>query len=493
MERISGVLLHISSLPGPGGIGGLGKEARQFADFLHQSGMHVWQVLPMGPTGYGESPYQSPSTFAGSPLLISLETLRSEGLVDYTDAELSVPEDPGHVDFPTVRREHEAILRRCYESSYASLLPQIDAFRQRSPWVDDYALFAALKAHFHDVIWTQWPDRDIRLRRRAAVEAYRGKLREEVQFHVFCQFLFERQWMALKSYCNHLDIQLFGDMPIYVAEDSADTWVYPRVFQLDRNRIPRRIAGVPPDYFSEDGQKWGNPLYNWTYLRLTGYRWWIARMEHMLRLYDMVRVDHFIGFANYYSIPYGAPNARVGKWVRSPGFSFFRTLKRRLPGARIIAEDLGSVNDRVRRLIDYTGYPGMYVLVFGFGGKPEENHHFPSHWTENAIGYTGTHDNDTVLGYLRRADASELALARRTLGFDRVEDGPEAFVRSVLSSPCRLAVLPMQDVLGLDNGARMNLPGTVGGNWTYRMLETDLTDSLAGHLRQLNLECGRNG
>lgn len=491
MSRKSGILLHISSLPGPGGIGTLGKEAYAFADFLHDAGMQIWQVLPMGPTGYGESPYQSSSMYAGNPLFISLLTLRDEGLVHFTDDEIRIDSDPSRVHFTEARQIHDLILRRAFHESASTLSSEMDQFCATEPWVSDFALFTALKSHFDGKMWTAWPDSEIRLHKPEAVKKYQALLQEEVQYHIFCQYLFSRQWNALKAYCNQLGISLFGDMPIYVAEDSADTWLSPKVFQLDRNRMPKRVAGVPPDYFSADGQLWGNPLYNWTYLRLTGYRWWLNRMRHMLKMYDIVRVDHFIGFANYYSIPYGAKNARNGKWVNAPGKSFFRKLKKELPKAHIIAEDLGSVNQRVRSLIDYTGFPGMFVLVFGFGGVPAENHHFPDHWTENSVGYTGTHDNDTVLGYLMRAEKDELECAERTLHFDQIQDGPEAFICSVLASPAQTAILTMQDVLHLDNTARMNIPGTTGGNWAYRMLESDVTPDLAKHLNHLNVKYRR--
>lgn len=491
MARKSGILLHISSLPGPGGIGSLGKEAYAFADFLHESGMSIWQVLPMGPTGYGESPYQSPSMYAGNPLYISLTALRDEGLVEFRDDEINADGLPGKVDFPKVREVHDRILRRAFAASSVALTASLDAFCKTAPWVEDFALFTALKKHFDDKMWTAWPDPAIRLRKPDALKKYKNLLHDEIQFHIFCQYLFSLQWRKLKEYCNSINISLFGDMPIYVAEDSADTWVSPRVFQLNRKRLPKKVAGVPPDYFSEDGQLWGNPLYNWHYLRLTGYRWWVNRMQHMLSMYDIVRVDHFIGFANYYSIPYGAKNARHGKWILAPGKSLFRKLNKAIPNANIIAEDLGSVNARVQKLIDTTGYPGMFVLVFGFGGNPAENHHYPDHWTQNSVGYTGTHDNDTVLGYLQRADAEELESAKRTLHFDDIADGPEAFIRSVLASPSDTAIIPMQDILHLDNRARMNLPGTIGGNWDYRMSENDLTQALSNHLLDLNTQYRR--
>ena len=490
MSRQSGILLHVSSLSGPEGIGTLGKEAFEFADFLSRSGMQLWQVLPMGPTGFGESPYQSSSMYAGNPLLISLVTLREEGLVHFRDEDLSAAGSGPRVEFPSVREVHEQLLRKAYEESYAKISSEIQAFRARASWVDDFALYTALKKHFDQKAWNEWP-RDIRMRRPDALQRYRNKLQTEIDYHVFCQFLFERQWNALQTHCHALGISLFGDMPIYVAQDSADTWTNPKVFQLDRNRAPRRVAGVPPDYFSEDGQLWGNPLYNWTYLRLTGYRWWLHRMSHMLNMYDIVRVDHFIGFANYYSIPYGSKNARNGKWVNAPGKSFFRKLKKYYPNARIVAEDLGVISDRVRSLIAYTGFPGMRVLVFGFGGESKDNIHHPSNWPENAIGYTGTHDNDTVLGYLLRAPETERKSAMDALQFDQIKDGPCAFVRCVLASPVDTAVLAMQDLLGLNNDARMNLPGTVGGNWGYRMCPGDLTENLSAELKQLNSENGR--
>lgn len=488
--RQSGILLHISSLPGPGGVGSMGKEAYAFADFLRASGMHIWQVLPMGPTGYGESPYQSSSVFAGNPLLISCEKLREEGLLDFDDAEAFTPETLDAVDFPRVRESKEALLQRAFRQSEKKLLEEIKAFIRENAWVEDFALFTAIKRHFGGVMWSKWPDEDIRLRRVEAVRRYRQELDEEVRYHIFCQYIFARQWQALKRYCNELSIQLFGDMPIYVAEDSADTWTHPEVFQLDKNRVPKRVAGVPPDCFSADGQLWGNPLYRWWYLRFHGYSWWVERMAHMAKMYDIIRIDHFIGFANYYSIPHGAPNARVGKWIVGPGKSLFRTLRRKQPGLRIIAEDLGCVNERVQKLLDYVKYPGMKVLSFGFGGD-ESNPHLPEHYTENCVAYTGTHDNDTVRGWIDKADEKTLSQAKAYLHFDQPEDGPDAFIRSVMNSRADMAVIPMQDVLGLGGEARMNLPGSIGGNWLWRMLPGSATDKVAERLMKLNRESGR--
>ena len=483
--RRSGILMHISSLPGPGGIGSLGKEAYAFADFLKASGMAVWQVLPLGPTGYGESPYQSSSVFAGNPMLISCAALREAGLVAYDDGEEFTPDDPERVDYPAVRESKEKLLRRCFAQSEGKLQKELAAFRRENPWVEDFALFTTLKARYGGVMWTKWPDREVRRRQPAALERCRRELDGEIRYHLFCQYLFFRQWFALKRYCNGLGIRLFGDMPIYVAEDSADTWTHPEVFQLDGEGVPKRVAGVPPDFFSADGQLWGNPLYRWFSLRLHGYGWWVERMAAMAKMYDIVRIDHFIGFANYYSVPQGAPNARTGKWIIGPGKSLFRTLERKIPGLNIVAEDLGCVNDRVRRLLTAVGYPGMRVLSFGFGGG-EDNPHLPANYVTNSVVYTGTHDNDTVRGWIDTADDAALAQARQLLGFDKPEDGPAALVRAVLASRADTAMIPMQDVLGLGGWARMNRPGTIGNNWLWRMAPGAATPELAQRLRREN-------
>ena len=483
--RRSGILMHITSLPGPGGIGSLGKEAYAFADFLKAGGMAVWQVLPLGPTGYGESPYQSSSVFAGNPMLISCAALREAGLVAYDDGEEFTPDAPERVDYPAVRENKEKLLRRCFAQSEGKLQKELAAFRRENPWVEDFALFTALKARYGGAMWTKWPDREVRRRQPAALERCRRELDGEIRYHLFCQYLFFRQWFALKRYCNGLGIRLFGDMPIYVAEDSADTWTHPEAFQLDGEGVPKRVAGVPPDFFSADGQLWGNPLYRWFSLRLHGYGWWVERMAAMAKMYDIVRIDHFIGFANYYSVPQGAPNARTGKWIIGPGKSLFRTLERKIPGLNIVAEDLGCVNDRVRRLLTAVGYPGMRVLSFGFGGGAD-NPHLPANYVTNSVVYTGTHDNDTVRGWIDTADDAALAQAKQLLGFDKPEDGPAAFVRAVLASRADTAMIPMQDVLGLGGWARMNRPGTIGNNWLWRMAPGAATPELAQRLRREN-------
>ena len=489
--RTSGILMHISSLPSPGGIGSMGPEAFAFADFLQASGMSIWQVLPVGPTGYGESPYQSSSVFAGNPLLISCFRLREEGLLSYEDSEEYSPEDPETVNYGEVRQNKDMLLRRCYDQSREKLSGQVDEFVAANAWVEDFALFTAVKQHFGGVMWTKWPDADIRFRRPEALRKYRDLLRGEIDYHVFCQYLFRRQWFELKKYCNDRSVRLFGDMPIYVAEDSADTWTHPEIFQLDKNLVPKRVAGVPPDYFSEDGQLWGNPLYRWTYLRFCRrFDWWVARMKGMAELYDMIRIDHFIGFANYYSVKNGSPNARKGKWVVGPGKALFQRLNQEVPDIRIIAEDLGCVNNRVRRLLDWCGYPGMKVLTFGFDSD-ESNPHFIGNYGKNTVAYTGTHDNDTTLGWAEKADPKALAFAEKTLGFSGAAEAPEAFIRALFKGPCDTVVIPMQDVLGLGGSARMNLPGTTGGNWLWRMKPDQLSLDLSMKYYRLNKETDR--
>ncbi len=488
--RQSGILMHISSLPGPDGVGSLGPEAYSFVDFLQKSGMNIWQVLPMGPTGYGESPYQSTSVFAGNPLLISVDRLAEEGFLELRDLDRFVPENPEQVDYARARAHKTAILRKSFMRSEARLTGEIRAFAHANPWARDFALFTALKERFGGAMWTQWPDAGVRRRKEYALRPYRIELDEEVRFHLWCQYIFSRQWTALKAYANERGVLMMGDMPIYVAEDSADTWTHPEVFQLDREGRPKRIAGVPPDYFSADGQLWGNPLYRWMRLRLHGYDWWIDRMRHMAEMYDIIRVDHFIGFANYYSVKRGAPNARNGKWIIGPGKALFTAFRKKLPGLDIVAEDLGEVNDRVRNLVAFTGYPGMKVLTFAFGGS-EDNMHLPANIPENTAYYTGTHDNATARAWAESVSDEEIRFAEDHIGFKGRENAPWALIRAVFMSRARIAVAPMQDILELPAWATMNHPGILGGNWLWRMKPGACTDELAEKLCQLNIESDR--
>ena len=483
--------MHISSLPGPEGIGSLGQEAFDFADALSAAGCSLWQVLPCCPTGYGESPYQSPSVFAGNPLFISTQRLILEGILHPPAAMQTELPQTEKVDFEAVRVFKEKLLREAFRQSAASLQDEIDCFARENPWVHDYSLFTALKAHFGGVKYADWPDRGLRFRKRASIRKAGDELQKEISYHTFVQYLFFRQWQALRRYCHDLGILLFGDMPIYVAEDSADVWVHPDIFQLDSKRIPKRVAGVPPDYFSEDGQLWGNPLYRWNWLRyFHRYDWWVARMRHMQHMYDLIRIDHFIGFANYWSVKHGEPTARYGKWVPGPGKSLFERFNRELKGLHIVAEDLGEINDSVLSLLAFTGYPGMRVLSYGFGGGSDNMHH-PDNLKKNAVVYTGTHDNDTLRSWLEHASPEEQTNLRKLWPYETIDEGIEAMVRGAFESPCDACVIPMQDLLGLGGEARMNLPGTVGGNWLWRMRSDAFTPQLIARIHKLNSDSGR--
>ncbi len=484
--RSSGILLHLTSLPSPDGIGSLGKQAFEFADFLRAAGMRVWQMLPATPTGYGESPYQSFSAFAGNPFLIDLRTLEEEGILR-PEAWPDQPQDPEQADYAAVIRDKDAYLRLAYRQSGERMKRSLSRFRrQEKAWLEDYALFMAVKRHFGNVSWMDWPDESIRMRSAEALKKYRELFAGEVDFHVFVQYLFFRQWRTLKRYANRRGILLFGDIPIYAAMDSADAWASADVFQLDkRHHRPLQVAGVPPDYFSGDGQLWGNPLYNWKRLRETGYAWWLGRLEAMGRQYDMLRIDHFIGFANFYAVPFGEKTARNGRWKPAPGRDFFRVVKERLPELKIVAEDLGAVNDRVARLLRFCGYPGMKVLSFAFSGG-DDNEHLPANHPPNCVAYTGTHDNNTTLGWWNLAREDERTRAAKVLGLSMDGDICDAMIDAALGSGADTAILPMQDILKLPERARMNTPGTLGGNWQWRMRGDALTPRLAQGLRALN-------
>ncbi len=480
--RDSGILLHITSLPSPGGVGTMGREAYQFVDFLKRAGCRVWQMLPIGPTGYGESPYQSASTFAGNPILIDLPLLVEQGILDSVSD--GAPADAAQVDFEAVKAFKEKELFRAFKQSGERLAAEIAAFAEKNPWAREYALFAAIKEHFDYVKWTDWGDKSLRMRAPDALKAFKEAHGERVQYHLFLQYLFDRQWFALKQYANANGVRLFGDMPIYIAEDSSDTWTHPEVFQLDAELRPTRVAGVPPDYFSINGQLWGNPLYDWKALKRTGYRWWVDRMRRAGELFDMVRIDHFIGFANYYSIPAGASTAKHGVWRVGVGRDLFIKLKKELPNLCIIAEDLGVLSARVKKLIAFCGFPGMRVLQFAFDGDPR-NQFLPENIGENIIAYTGTHDNDTLIGWWRSVGDNEHGCARYRLGMDDDYYLSTKMFEALWGCRARTVMLPMQDILYLGGEARMNTPGVAGGNWRWRMLSA-APDAAVDTLRSLN-------
>lgn len=481
--RKSGVLLHITSLPSRGGIGTLGQSAYDFVDFIKASGMNLWQMLPIGPTGYAESPYQAVSSFAGNPLLIDFDLLEQEGFLP-EGAYKPLPLLP-EIDFKAVKLQNRKLLKQAFSYSFKKVYSEIESFKATRPWTVDYGLFCALKAHFNGASWMEWQDNDARLRKSNAIAKYSLMLSEEIDYYIFEQFLFFKQWNALHDYARRQGVSLMGDMPIYVAEDSCDVWMNPDLFELDEDCKPLRIAGVPPDYFQKDGQRWGNPLYDWKKHGKTQYRWWIDRLRALGEMFDILRIDHFIGFANYYAIPASESTARNGKYESGPGKRLFNRIRRELPDLNIVAEDLGVVNPKVRKLLDYTGYPGMKVMQFAFDSD-DANSDLPEHHIENCIVYTGTHDNNTTLGWWNHADNSIKAFARKKLGMpENCNDILPFIIKAAFDSVAETVIVPMQDWLGLGEEARMNFPGTVGGNWLWRMTNSDL-EPVARHIRRLN-------
>ncbi len=491
MARSAGVLLSITSLPSPYGIGTIGKEARKFADYLKESGQTIWQILPVGPTSYGDSPYQSFSTYAGNPYLIDLDTLVEEDLV--TKEELDSRDwgdNPQQVDYEKIYNNRFAVLRIAHENFRKKDQKKFRVFtRKNSKWLKNYALYMAVKNSFDMKSWTEWPE-DIKMREPEALARYERRLRKEISFWKFVQFKFYEQWESFRAYVNGLGIKIMGDMPIYVAMDSADTWANPEIFQLYDDGDPIAVAGCPPDYFSETGQLWGNPLYDWDYLEQTDYEWWFERVKAASKLYDITRIDHFRAFASYYSIPYPAENAINGEWVVGPRIKFFRMMEEAVGKFEIVAEDLGTLTPDVTELMEQTGYPGMKVLEFAFDSG-EENDYLPHKYTNNCVVYTGTHDNDTLMGWLETANPEDVRYAREYCKMPPDEPFNWGLIRTAYESKADMAIVPMQDLLGLGKEARMNTPSVLGNNWTWRVTEDALTKELAEKLKTMSVKCGR--
>lgn len=496
MKRESGILLSIASLPSRYGIGCFSKEAYAFVDQLKQAGQSCWQILPLGPTSYGDSPYQSFSTFAGNPYFISLEDLIEEGVLTRKECDSAdFGAYPDAVDYAKIYKERFPLLRLAYERSNIS---QDEEFRQfladNRWWLEDYALFMAVKSWFDGKSWLQWAE-DIRLRRQNALDYYRRELYYDIEFNEYLQFKFIRQWNKLKSYANKNGIRIVGDIPIYVAMDSADAWAHPELFELDKDNAPAAVAGCPPDGFSSTGQLWGNPLYRWDYHRQTGYQWWISRLSYCYRLYDVVRIDHFRGFDQYYSIPAGSDTAIGGHWEQGPGIGFFHAVKQALGEKEIIAEDLGYVTDSVRRLVKDSSFPGMKVLEFAFDSRDSgcASDYLPHNYPENCVAYTGTHDNETITGWFGSITPAERRLARDYLCDSHTPENRLhlSFISLIMRSQARLCIIPLQDYMGLDNDCRINTPSTVGENWKWRLLPGQVTKELLGTIGAVTLRYGR--
>jgi 4-alpha-glucanotransferase len=495
-QRGGGVLLHVTSLPSHSGIGDLGPEAYAFADFLAASKQKYWQILPLNPTDLAcdNSPYHSFSAFAFNSLLISPELLIEDGLLERRDVG-SFPILPKEsVDFRSVIPFKTKILFSAYERFEKRVNKQgYDKFCEDNAfWLDDYSLFVALKSRLRGQPWHKWP-KEIRDRQPTAIDAVRVDLAHEIQREKFLQHVFYKQWTGLKNYCHQKKIQVIGDIPIYVVHDSADVWAHPEIFRLGKDKKPEVVAGVPPDYFSKTGQLWGNPLYRWDVLRQKKYDWWVKRMAHNLRLFDWVRIDHFRGFVGYWEIPAKAKTAIHGRWVKAPAMDFFKTMKQRFQPLPIVAEDLGIITPDVKEVMDFFAFPGMKVLLFAFGDNNPEHPYLPHTYGKNCLVYTGTHDNNTVQGWFKvEAKPEDKKRLFRTIG--RTVPQKEIhweFIRLGAMSTANTFIVPMQDVLGLGEHARMNRPATTKGNWRWRLLPEQLTSSLTGRLREITEASGR--
>ncbi len=486
MERAAGILLSVSSLPSPYGIGTLGQAAYDFVDFLADAGQKYWQMLPVGPISYGDSPYQSFSAFAGNPYYIDPDMLIADGLLTQDEAQAPYwGSEPARVDYGAVYNARFDLLEKAFDRGWDRDKTDVTRFLTKNrDWLPDYALFMALKRHFDMVAWTAWPDEDIRLRRGGAVAQWAKKLDRDVRFFTYLQYLFQKQWDALKAYAAQRGVQTIGDLPIYVALDSADVWANPQKFLLDQDNIPTVVAGVPPDAFTADGQLWGNPIYDWKAMEADGFSWWEARMRSTLERFDVARVDHFRGLESYWAVPYGDPTAATGRWEPGPGAAFVHMLREKFPNSFIIAEDLGFITPEVRALLDLSGFPGMKVLEFAFDHR-EHSDNMPHRCPVNSVCYTGTHDNSTLVGWMADVDPKDLAVAKAYLGLNREEGYDWGMLRGGMGSPSRLFVAQMQDYLGLDDTARMNRPGDPVGNWQWRMTPGQATPELAAKIRAL--------
>ena len=487
--RSSGVLMHISSLPSPYGIGTMGKEARKFVDFLDKSGQKYWQILPICPTSYGDSPYQSFSSFAGNPYFIDLEILCREKLLKKAECE-SFPwgSNPHYVDYGVMYNSRYALLKKAYVRFMKKQPEDFASFCEKeAEWLEDYALFMALKDAHGGIAWFEW-EKELKTREQKALSEAKETYADDILFYKMLQYLFFKQWWALKEYVNEKGIEIIGDVPIYVAGDSADVWANPAQFYLDENLDPIDVAGCPPDAFSADGQLWGNPLYNWDRHRECGFNWWIDRIKSATSLYDVVRIDHFRGFEGYYSIPYGDKTAENGQWLKGPGIELFNAVKNELGDLPIIAEDLGFLTEDVHKLLRDSGFPGMKVLEFAFDPR-EESNYLPYTYNSNSVVYVGTHDNNTVLGWIDELDEDTLEFCKKYI--DSEDDIVWKLIKTAMASVSDTAIIQMQDYLELGSEARMNTPSVLGGNWQWRMGKNDLTDKLAKKIADITCTYGR--
>ena len=484
--------MHISSLSSPYGIGSMGKEAREFVDFLKKSGQSYWQILPVCPTSYGDSPYQSFSTFAGNPYFIDLELLREEGLLqkeDYVDVDWE--STPDKVNYEAVYYKRYDILRKAADRFIENPSSEYSDFcDEQKEWIYDYALFMALKDANGGVAWTEW-DEDLKKRNPKALEDAKTKYSKEIEFWKIMQFLFFKQWKSLRQYANDRGIEIIGDLPIYVALDSVDVWANPHLFLLDENLEPIDVAGCPPDGFSATGQLWGNPLFRWDVMEEEDYDWWVRRISQACKIYNVLRIDHFRGFDSYYAIPYGADTAMNGEWRIGPGIKLFKAMERKIGPQNIIAEDLGYLTDSVRQLLKDSGFPGMKVLEFAFDSRDSNNaDYLPHNYPEYCIAYAGTHDNETICGWKKTAAPEDIAYAKDYLKLSD-DDFCWDMIDRLWATAANTVIIQAQDILELGSESRMNIPSTLGGNWSWRALEGAFTDEIADRLRKITEQHNR--
>ncbi len=486
LERGAGILMPISALPGPYGIGTLGKSAYDFADFAAESGFRYWQVLPVGPTSFGDSPYQSFSAFAGNPYYIDLDYLIEEGLLKKEEAdEKEFGADGEDIDYASIFHHRFEVLKLAYGRSSHKTTKEYKAYVKESEfWLEDYSFYMAVKFHFGNHAWQEW-DEDIRLRTPESVEHYKGLLAQEIDFWKFCQFKFREQWNRLKTYVNGLGLKFIGDIPLYVSMDSADVWVHRELFELDEDCEPIHIAGVPPDAFSDDGQRWGNPLYRWDVMEKQDFLWWRERMKANASLYDIIRIDHFIGIVNYWSIAADCPTAIDGEWKKGPGEKLMKAVAESIGNAGIIAEDLGVLTKPVKDLIAKLGYPGMKIIEFGLDCKPDNDYLPHNYASSNIVAYIGTHDNETLAGFLKNCSGEQLEKILDYFGASTLKELPDKIIRSLFACVADVAIVQTQDLLGLDNAARTNLPSTVGLNWRWRATKEQLAGIDTEYYRKL--------
>lgn len=491
--RASGILLPIASLPSKYGIGCFSKEAYWFIDQLKEAGQKYWQILPLGPTGYGDSPYQSFSTFAGNPYYIDLEEFIAKGYLSRQECEdCEFGDDERFIDYEKLYRSRFIILKKAFLANNWSKEEEYKHFiKKNEKWLKDYTLYMALKEHFEGKSWLEWEE-DIRLHNPKALKEYTVLLNEEVEFYQFVQYIFYSQWKKLKAYAKENGIRIIGDIPIYVALDSADCWANTKLFQFNEENFPIAVAGCPPDAFSETGQLWGNPLYNWKYHEKTEYEWWIQRVKYSFKLYDTVRIDHFRGFDEYYAIPYEEETALNGRWEKGPGYKLFKALNQKLGELDIIAEDLGMLTDGVRQLLKRTGYPGMKVLQFAFSTE-EQSAYLPHFYNKNCVVYTGTHDNNTTRSWYDSLSEADKQFVDKYIGHSQTDnfDISWELIRLAMASVASLSVIPLQDYLRLGSDARMNIPATIGNNWRWRMTEEELNEEIIQKINEITKLYGR--